>query len=473
MKIIEKEETIKNDISKQYEDYLNNKLYFGKNNGMKPVYIPDYLFDFQKYLIEWALNKGRCGIFADCGTGKSVMELVWADNIVKKYNGNVLLLTPLAVGQQMAKEAEKFGIEVYRSRDGKLKKGINIANYEMLHHFDSNDFIGIVCDESSILKNFKGAIKNQINIFSRKLQFRLLATATAAPNDFIELGTSSEALGYLGHMDMLSKFFKNDQNNCATNKRGRFTEATKWRLKGHAHKSFWKWVTSWSRAIRTPSDMGFDDTGYILPSLKEIEHELDVIRKPSADMLFALPAEGLKEVRDERRETIFERCEKVAEIVNSSNDFNVIWCNLNDEGDLLEKIIKDSIQVSGRDSDESKEDKLVSFTEGKSRVLITKPKIGAWGLNWQHCNRITFFPNYSYEQYYQAIRRCWRFGQKREVNVDIVYTYGDRHVISNLRRKQKQAETMFINLVKYMNESLSISNKKEFPQEIKKPLWLR
>ena len=326
-------------------------------------------------------------------------------------------------------------------------------------------------DESSILKNFNGKIKHNINIFVRKIRYRLLATATAAPNDYIELGTSSEALGYLGYMDMLGKFFKNDQNNCATNTRGRFSEAAKWRLKGHAHDSFWRWVTSWARAVRYPSDLGFDDSNFVLPKLNEIEHELDVCRGPLPGELFTFPAQGLKEVRDERRATITERCESVEDIVNGHEDFSVVWCNLNDEGDLLEKIIPGSVQVSGKDTDESKEAKLEDFSAGNIRVLITKPKIGAWGLNWQHCNHTTFFPNYSYEQYYQCIRRFWRFGQKRPVTAELVYTHGDHYSVENLHRKQQQASEMFTRLVQEMNNSLHINNIRKFEKKVRLPQW--
>ncbi len=453
-----------------YNDFLESKSNKNKQHGFKPLFMPDYLFDFQEALVDWAVRKGRDAIFADCGLGKSPMELVWGENVCQKTNGKVLLLTPLAVGYQMEREAEKFDISAKRFGHQTDKTHIVIANYEKLHYFDPKDFTGVILDESSILKNFKGKIKHQINIFMRKIKYRLLATATAAPNDFIELGTSSEALGYMGYMDMLGRFFVNDQNNCAQNTRGRFKEATKWRLKGHAETHFWRWVTSWARAMRKPSDMGFDDTKFILPELIENEHRLDIARPP-VDMLFSLPANGLKEVRDERRATIRDRCEQVAEIVNNTNEYAAIWCNLNDEGDLLAKLIPDAIQVSGKDNDDQKENKLVSFTSGNDRVLITKPKIGAWGLNWQHCNHVTFFPNYSYEQYYQAIRRCWRFGQKKKVHVDLIYTQGDANSVNNLRRKQQQADTMFTNLVKEMNSPLDINNISEFKERTEVPAW--
>ncbi|MBU1172972.1 MAG: helicase [Proteobacteria bacterium] len=456
-----------------YQDYIQDKTSERDNNsGFEPVFMPDYLFGFQKSLCDWAIHKGRSAIFADCGLGKSIMELVWATNVVMKTNGKVLLITPIAVGSQMIREAEKFGIsDIGRSKDGSTKHKITVTNYERLHYFNPDDFVGVVLDESSILKNFKGHIKHELNIFMRKIKYRLLATATAAPNDFIELGTSSESLGYLGYMDMLSRFFKNDQNNCATNRRGRFTEATKWRLKGHADKSFWRWITSWARAIRRPSDMGFDDGGFDLPELVENEHEIRVSRKPMEGEMFTFPAIGLKEVRDERRATIKDRCEKVAEKINSHSDYSVVWCNLNDEGDLLEKLIPDAIQVSGKDNDDSKESKLLEFTNKDARVLITKPKIGAFGLNWQHCNHVSFFPAYSYEQYYQAIRRCWRFGQKRNVTVECIYTEGDKFSMENLRRKQCQADQMFSNLVSEMNNSLHINNITDFDTKTEIPQW--
>ncbi len=456
----------------EYLAFLDVKTSISGDHGFKPTFLPDQMFDFQKYLVEWATKKGRCAIFADCGLGKSLMELSWAQNVVNHTGGNVLLLTPLAVGTQMEREGEKFGIEAKRARDGNIPCRITITNYEQLHKYNPADFDGVVCDESSILKNFDGQIKHMINIFCRKIKYRLLATATAAPNDFIELGTSSEALGYLGYMDMLSKFFKNDQNNCATNRAGRFTEATKWRLKGHAHDAFWRWVVGWSRAIRKPSDIGFSDEKYALPELRVVDHELDFIGRPEDWCLFRLPAVGLKEQRDERRATVNERCEKAAQLANESRDFCVVWCNLNDEGDLLEKLIPDAIQVSGRDSDDAKEEKLSAFSTGKNRVIVIKPKIGAWGLNWQHCNHMVYFPTHSFEQYYQSVRRCWRFGQKRPVTVDMVFTKGDENVISNMIRKRQQCEEMFCKLVDHMNEAISIDNRTKFSQKTISPSWM-
>ena len=455
-----------------YNEYLNKKAQIGDMSGFEPVFIPERSFDFQASLLEWAVRKGRGAVFADCGLGKSLIELAYGQNVVEKTGGNVLLLTPIAVGAQMEAEADKFGIEARRSRDGKLKGRITITNYEQLEKFDPSDFAGIVCDESSILKNFDGKTKALVTQFSRKIQYRLLATATAAPNDFIELGTSSEALGHLGHMDMLGKFFVNDQNNVATNRRGRFSDATKWRLKGHAHDAFWRWVTSWARAVRYPSDLGFSDDGYRLPELIENAVELKDLDRSSQGALFALPAVGLKEQRDERKATVQARCERAAELALAANDFSVIWCNLNEEGDLLERIIPGSVQVSGRVSDDAKEEKLVGFSTGQYRNLIINHKIGALGLNLQHCNRTLFFPSNSYEQYYQAMRRFWRFGQTRPVMVDMVYTDGDAQIIENLRRKKAQAEEMFRQLVAEMNNSLAFRMNTTFDKPLEVPSWL-
>lgn len=452
-----------------YDDFLQAKAQANTGDGFNPVFMPDFLFDFQKSLVEWSVRSGRGAIFADCGMGKTPMELVWAQNVVQKTNGKVLLVTALAVASQMLREGEKFGIELHRSSDGTAHPGITVTNYQQLHKFNPNDFVGCVCDESSILKSFNGALRLLITQFMRQMRYRLLATATAAPNDYIELGTSSEALGYLGHMDMLNKFFKNDLNNSATGRiRG---EVIKFRLKGHAELPFWRFVCSWARAIRKPSDLGFDDRQFILPDMHEIEHMVEA--KQIADgFLFSMPAQGLKEQRDERRRSLEERCQKVADLVNHTGQPALVWCHMNDEGDMLEKLIPDAVQVAGSDSDEAKEERLIGFADGKARVLITKPKIGAWGLNYQHCNHVTFFPSHSFEQYYQGVRRCWRFGQKRPVTVDIITTEGEQNVLKNLQRKSKQADRMFDNLVAQMNEAIGVDKQTPFTKKQELPSWL-
>lgn len=452
-----------------YADFLDRKTQSGADHGFDPVFMPDQLFDFQRALVEWSVRKGRAAIFADCGLGKTAMQLTWAENVARHTGKPVLILTPLAVAAQTIREGEKFGIECHRSPDGIISGRIVITNYERLGYFTPSDFSGVVCDESSILKSFDGARRNEITDFMRKVPYRLLATATAAPNDFIELGTSAEALGYMGHMDMLSRFFKNDQNNLTS--RRMYGEAPKWRFKGHAEQPFWRWVTSWARACRQPSDLGFDDGRFRLPPLHEVDHLIETNTVPEG-MLFAMPATDLREQRAEKKRTVQERCEQVASMVTDSGQPALVWCHLNDEGNLLQQLIPDAIQVSGSDRDDVKESRLVDFAEGRARVLITKPKIGAWGLNFQHCNHITYFPSHSFEQYYQSVRRCWRFGQKRPVTVDIILTEGERRIMENLSRKRHQAEQMFSNLVAEMNHSIAINKPVYDNTTITLPSWM-
>lgn len=451
-----------------YDTFLAEKTQLGGDHGFSPVFMPGDAFDFQASLVEWAVLKGRAAIFADCGLGKTLMELAWAENVRRHTGGNVLILTCLAVAAQMEQEAEKFGIPARRSCDGSTR-GITIANYERLHLFNPRDFAGVVCDESSILKNFAGARKQEITAFMRRRPYRLLATATAAPNDYVELGTSSEALGHLGHVDMLNRFFKNDLNNSAQGRmRG---ETVKWRLKGHAETPFWRWVCSWARAVRKPSDLGFSDDRFVLPPLIEREHVVQA-RTLADGCLFALPAHGLTEQRDERRRTIAERCEMAAEVANGTTEPVLLWCHLNDEGDMLERLIPDAVQVAGSHDDDTKEDRLLGFASGKYRVLVSKPKIGAWGLNYQHCAREVYFPSHSFEQYYQAIRRCWRFGQKRAVEVDLIASEGESGILANLQRKAAQADAMFDALVGEMNNSMAIARGRERAGSMSLPSWL-
>ena len=452
-----------------YAAFLDRKTHSGADSGFDPVWMPDFLFGFQRAMTEWAIRKGRAAVFADCGLGKTAMGLTWAANVARKTSRPVLYLTPLAVASQTVREAQKFGIDAAQAREGFRPGPVLVTNYERLHHFRPDDFAGVVCDESSILKSFAGQRRGEITAFMRKVPYRLLQTATAAPNDYIELGTSSEALGYMGHMDMLNRFFKNDLNNSAQGRmRG---DVIKWRLKGHAEGPFWRWVCSWARAIRRPSDLGFDDAGFQLPPLNEVEHLVEANTLANG-MLFALPAQGLAEQREERRRTVNERCERVAELVNKTGQPALVWCHLNEEGDTLAKLIPDAVQVAGSDSDDRKEERLEAFAEGRARVLITKPKIGAWGLNFQHCNHVTFFPSHSFEQYYQSVRRCWRFGQMRAVKVDIVTTEGEKGVMRNLQRKADQADAMFSRLVAEMNNALAIERANRMTQPIQVPAWL-
>ena len=453
-----------------YQDLLARKAQLANQSGFAPVWLPDFLFDFQSFCAEWAIRQGRAALFQDCGLGKSVEELVWAENVVRHTNGNALILTPLAVSTQFAKEAAKFGIDVHISRDGKIKKGINITNYERLHYFDRNDFTGVVCDESSILKNFNGRRKGEITEFMRKTPYRLLATATAAPNDYTELGTSSEALGGLGYMDMLNRFFKNDQNN--TGQKRVYGKGRQWRFKGHAQAPFWRWMASWARAMRKPSDFGFDDTRFVLPELIEESH-LVKARTIRPGFLFEMPAKGRLEELDEERRTMRERCEKAAELAQTGKPC-VIWCNLNPEGDLLESLLPDFVQVKGKTDEKDmreREEAFAAFAEGQIRGLIIKPKIGALGLNWQHCNHSICFPTYSYEQYYQLVRRFWRFGQTRPVKSDLVVTESIAHIKEQLQRKSRQADEMFRAMVEHMHEAMVIQGV-QFTVKEQLPTWL-
>lgn len=448
-----------------YEEFLQSKRQIGKNYGFKSIFIPDYLFDFQKYIVEWSLKKGRSAVFADTGLGKTPMQLVWAQNIVEKTNKNVLILTPLAVSIQTVLEGEKFGIEVKRSRDGKPKGKITVTNYQQLNKFDFKDYIGCVCDESGILKNYKAQTKKDIIRFMNKMPYRLLCTATPSPNDYTELGNSSEALGELKYMDMLIQFFRDTSND----KNPQWSTPT-YVLKGHAIHDFWRWVISWAIAMRKPSDLGFDDSTHILPELVENEHILKCT-KPLKGFLIPFKAKTLREQRQERRKTIEYRTEKTLELCKK-HDISVIWGHYNYETDFLEKNIPDSLQISGKDKDEEKEEKFNLFLNKKIKRLIIKPKIGAFGLNWQHCNHIVTFISHSFEQHYQLVRRCWRYGQKNKVIVDIISTEGEGRVLHNIKRKAKEADNMFTMLVKFMNNELNINRKEIFNEEMRLPKWL-
>lgn len=450
-----------------YSEFLAAKAQLDGDHGFAPSFMPDALFPFQAALVEWAVRKGRAALLEDCGLGKTLQELVWAQNVTTRANKAVLLLTPLAVAPQVVAEGEKFGIEVARSIRGEIRAPIVATNYERLHLFSPDAFAGAVCDESSILKGFDGSTRKHLTEFLRRMPYRLLGTATAAPNDYIELGTSSEALGALGHVDMLARFFTNDR----TSRFDRAGRGDAWRLKGHAETAFWRWVASWARALRRPSDLGFADDGFALPPLSFHEHVV-AARTTRPGMLLDLPASGFREEREERRRTIAERCERAAALVADTGQPAVIWCHLNPEGDLLERLIPDAVQVSGRDSDDEKEAKFLGFAAGQVRVLICKPVIGAWGLNWQHCAHVVTFPSHSFEQFYQAIRRCWRFGQARPVTVDIVLTEGETAILKNLWRKQQQAERMFAELVAHMRDELVIQRVDRTPRRVEVPSWL-
>lgn len=772
-------------ISAEYRGFLAARAQLDGDSGFEPIWIPDFLFDFQKALVEWAIRKGRAAIFADCGLGKTPMQLVFAENVIRKENRPVLILTPLAVSAQTLREAEKFGIEAVRSRGATPSKAtVVITNYERLHLFNPDDFTGVVADEcfaagtkidtpagtvaiedvtpgmkilnaagrdvvvatrkrkidaavkitigseqvicsdnhpwftsegwrrairvrqgtsvmatseamrmvrddvhdqirpdgqdaflrtlllsemanvttgasgegshtrdarenweegfgmvaqyaggsgecaslclyqadaarrdagtrvsnsardgsraygarrqrprpdettgyfrvsarrrmadgirrflgscaknwisdvlqgryrrlasqdrdrgrwlqpqsartavtrpqerrdarfarvdrveilesghpelerfrdaggslyfydieaarhpsfsvggilvhnSSILKNYDGTRKAQITEFMRTIPYRLTCTATAAPNDYIELGTTSEALGYLGYMDMLSKFFKNDQNSNHPNRL--WAAGAKWRFRGHAERDFWRWVCSWGRALRKPSDMGFADGDFILPALHTREHVV-AAATPREGMLFDTPAITLEEQREERRRTLRERCELAAELISARKDASVAWCHLNDEGDLLTRLIPEAVQVSGSDADEAKEEKFLAFASGEIRRIVTKDSIACYGLNWQHCSHMTTFASHSWERYYQAIHRFLRFGQQNEVTSDVIASTGEAGVVANLKRKSDAMDKMFARLVETMNDALAIQRTTQFKVTEALPSWL-
>lgn len=454
-----------------YTQFLARKAQLDGQAGFDPPWMPEFLFGFQQDLTSWAIRQGRAALFADCGLGKGPMALVWAQNVYKHTGKPVLLLTRLGVTGQMVTEAVKFGVDAEISRNGSIPAGVTVANYERLEHFDCAKFGGVVCDESSTIKAYEGVRRAMVTEFLRTVPYRLLATATAAPNDHTELGTSSEALGYLGHMDMLTRFFTNKQKTSTVmGGRWRPRAGEEWRFKGHAEEPFWRWVSSWARAMRKPSDLGFEDNGFILPSLETLHHVVDA-RTVQPGALFDVPAIGLQEEREESRRTIAERCEKAAELLADASP-GIAWCHLNDEGRLLTRLIPGAVEVAGSDPVEAKEERLAAFGRDEIRVLVTKPRIASWGLNYQNCHRMTYFVDHSYEAMYQAVRRCWRFGQQHPVTVDVITTKGGERVLANLERKAAQASQMFASLTAHMRDAQSVRRSETHDKKAQVPSWL-
>lgn len=456
-----------------YYEFLNKKQHISIDHGINPVFMPDCMFDFQQAIAEETIRKGRYADFVDTGLGKTLIELVVAQNYVLSLNSRVLIITPLAVAFQFIKEAEKFGIgDIEYSKDGKFKSKIVICNYERLDKFNPADFDCVILDESSILKNFDGAIKGQITAFLKKVKYRFLFTATPSPNDHIELGTSSEALGYLGYMDMLSKYFKNAKNNVAKISRvDKARAGVEFYLKPYAEADFWKWVRSWSISVRKPSDLGFSDERHVLPELREIETVVNSnqpLSKNGMYSLFNAPAVGFSEIKQEVRNTITERCEMAVQKAGEQ-DTSVYWVNLNDEADMIRQIDSTAVEIKGKMDLDAKEEILLAFANGQIKKLVTKSSITAFGLNWQHCNHAVYFPTYSYEQYYQSIRRFWRFGQKNPVTIDIIRSDGQEKIMESLFAKKDKAIEMFENLVNqtstaYEKEINSFTKSVELPK---------
>lgn len=470
-------------IAVDYQTFLRRKSQVASEDGFEPIWMPEYLFDFQRSLVEWSIRKGRGAIFADCGLGKTPMMLAWAENVVRKTNKPVLILAPLAVSHQIVTEATKFGIEAHRSIDGLSQPNITVTNYERLSKYSPDEFSGVVCDEASIIKHWSGSTQKAVTRFLSKMQYRLLCTATPAPNDYIEMGTASEALGELTYSEMLATFFRQVSDD---EKKAKATASDiinskrlswrvlqsfgQWALRAHAFEPFWKWVSSWARACRKPSDLGpFDDSGFVLPPLNRREHTV-VPRIPPPGYLFTVPAFGLNQERAERRRTLSERTELVASLTAES-DRAVVWCHLNPEGDILEKELPGAVQVKGSQSMEEKEELILSFLNGESRILVTKAKIAGLGLNMQHCAHVVTFVDHSYEKFYQCVRRCWRFGQKRPVTLDVIATEGEVNVRRNMDRKEKLAVQMFESVVRFMNESQNVkASMRTIKPEV--PSWL-
>jgi len=454
-----------------YAEFLDRKAQLDGMAGFEPLWLPEFLFGFQQALTGWAIRQGRDALLVDCGLGKGPMALVWAQNVYKHTGKPVLLLTRLGVTGQMETEGAKFGIDAEISRDGRIPAGVTVANYERLEHFDPGKFGGVVCDESSAIKAYDGVRRAMVTEFARTMPYRLLATATAAPNDWTELGTSSEALGYLGYQDMLSRFFTNkDKTSKSMGGKWRPRAGEEWRFKGHAEVPFWRWVASWARAMRKPSDLGFEDGAFILPPLETRQHVVEA-RTVKEGTLFDVPAVGLAEEREASRRTIAERCEKAAELLADANP-GIAWCHLNDEGDLLTKLIPGAVQVAGSDPVEAKEERLAAFGRGEIRVLVTKPRIASWGLNYQNCHRMTYFADHSFEAYYQAVRRCWRFGQQHPVTVDVITTTGGERSLANLERKAAQADRMFTALTEHMRDAQAVRRTETYDREAEAPSWV-
>jgi hypothetical protein len=430
--------------AKDYAAFLARKALVDVPTGFEPGDINPMLFDFQKDIVRWALRRGRAAIFADTGLGKTPMQLEWASHVQRKSEGLVLILAPLAVAQQTCRQGEVFGVPVSYVRDESQidGPGIYITNYEMLEHFTPAAFDGVVLDESSVLKAYDGKTRTTIIESFRRTPYRLACTATPAPNDHVELGNHAEFLGTMTRAEMLAMFFVHDGGN-----------TSEWRLKGHAQSSFWAWACSWAVNLRKPSDLGYSDERFALPPLT-IHHEVvsaDHATAAKAGMLFKVEAKTLVERREARKASTYDRVAVCAKLANESADPWLIWCNLNAEGDALTKAIPGAVQVAGADDRDLKTDRMLGFASGKYRVLVSKPSICGFGMNWQHCPNVAFCGlSDSWEQYYQAVRRVWRFGQRREVNCYVVTSELEGAVVANIERKEADALKMAAEMVQNM-----------------------
>jgi hypothetical protein len=426
-----------------YAAFLARKAMTDPMTGLATVpALPDAMFPHQRDITAWALRRGRAALFAGTGLGKSFMELAWAQAVASETGRNILHLAPLAVSAQLAREADKFGIPArVAAKQSECGPGINITNYQKLDHFDLSQFGGVILDESSILKNVDGHYRSRLIEACHAIPFRLAATATPAPNDFMELGNHAEFLGIMSYTDMLATFFTHDGG-----------DTQKWRLKGHAENEFWKWMASWAVMLRKPSDLGYPNDGYDLPPLNYVQHKVEVDTGPNYEtgQLFALHAATMQERISARRSTVEARCALAASITPMDVPY-VWWCNLNSEAELLAKAIPGAVNLHGGLKDSEKERILIDFSDGKISHLITKPSLAGFGMNWQHCHRTGFVGlNDSFEQFYQAVRRFWRFGQTMPVDVDIVAAETEGATVANIRRKEADADRMAAAMVRHM-----------------------
>jgi hypothetical protein len=426
-----------------YEDFLARKTISDPNTGLTQwPPLPDQMFPFQRDITAWALRRGRAALFAGTGLGKSFMELAWADAVHRETGRDILHLAPLAVTGQMAREADKFAIKamVVRGQSDCLA-GTNITNYQKLEHFDLSRFGGVILDESSILKSYDGHYRTALIQACADIPFRLAATATPAPNDFMELGNHAEFLGVMSYTDMLATFFTHDGS-----------DTKKWVLKGHAENEFWKWMASWAVMLRKPSDLGYSDEGYDLPPLNMHQHTVQLSREDiwAAGSLFAVPAQSLQERIKARRETVDVRVKMAVDITPTDGQF-VWWSNLNSESEMLAKLIPGAVETRGSDSDEVKERKIMDFIEGRTRVLVSKAGVCGYGMNFQFCHKTGFVGlNDSWEQYYQAVRRFWRFGQTMPVDAHMIASEIEGNVVQNLQRKEASADRMAAAMIRHM-----------------------
>lgn len=425
-----------------YETYIENKMRASDMIGIDAPELNEQLFPYQADLVKWALRRGRAAIFADTGMGKTFMQIEWA-RCVSAY-GRVLILAPLAVAEQTVREGKKFGVEIFYRREDQGDR-ITITNYEMMEHFDPREFQGIVLDESSIIKAYDGKTREQIISSFHAVPFKLACTATPSPNDYTELGNHSEFLGIKTRAEMLAEYFVHDMDNTHD-----------WRLKGHAIDLFWRWVSTWGALIRKPSDLGYSDEGFELPPLVMKEEIVEISHEDAwkEGELFAQEVKTLSDQRTTRRATMEMRV-KIAELLSRGKQPVIIWCELNDESDMVTDAIKGAVQVKGSDTPEEKAQALLDFATGKIRVLVTKTKIAGFGLNWQHCHKMIFMgASHSYESTYQAIRRCWRFGQKSSVEVTVIRASTEGAIIENFKRKEADAITMGVEMAARVKDVL-------------------